>query len=65
MKCLNETVSQLIDGVRVVQEDQSNMALIIDKLATKVRITHWINIFFLTLPNEFGVTNCCNIYIYY
>lgn len=40
MKCLNETVSQLIDGVRVVQEDQSNMALIIDKLATKVRITH-------------------------
>ena len=36
VKCINETISQLVDGVRTVQEDQSKMTLIIDKLATKV-----------------------------
>ena len=36
LKCLNETMTQLIDAVRAVQEDQSRMALIVDKLATKV-----------------------------
>lgn len=33
---MNETISQLIDSVRTVQQDQSNLTVIIDKLATKV-----------------------------
>ena len=33
---MNETLSQLIDGVRTVQEDQCKITLILDKLATKV-----------------------------
>lgn len=36
VKCINETLSQLVDGVRTVQEDQSKMSTIIDNLATKV-----------------------------
>ena len=36
MKFLGETLSQLVDAVRTVQEDQSKMCLVIDKLATKV-----------------------------
>lgn len=36
VKCINETLSQLIDTVRTVQDDQAKMSLIIDKLATKV-----------------------------
>ena len=33
---MNETISQLVDAIRTVQEDQNKMAMIIDKLATKV-----------------------------
>ena len=34
---MNETMSQLVDGVCTVQDDQYNMSVIIDKLATKVK----------------------------
>lgn len=33
---MNETISQLVDIVRTVQEDQARMCVIIDNLATKV-----------------------------
>ena len=39
IKNMNETMSQLVDAVRTVQEDQSRMSIIIDKLATKVIYT--------------------------
>ena len=39
VKCMNETISQLVDGVRTVQDDQSKMCIVIEKLATKVMLT--------------------------
>ena len=33
---MNETLSQLVDVVRTVQDDQAKLSLIVDKLATKV-----------------------------
>lgn len=36
MKCINETISQLIDAVRNVQEDQIKLSAIVDTLASKV-----------------------------
>ena len=47
MKCLNETVKQLIDSVQNVQDDQFRMSQIIENLATKVKYT----IFFLNILN--------------
>ena len=38
VKCMNETMSQLIDAVRTVQEDQIKISIVIDKLLTKVKI---------------------------
>ena len=37
---MNETISQLVDAVRSVQEDQTKLSSIIDKLATKVINIH-------------------------
>ncbi len=36
---MNETLGQLVDAVRTIQEDQSKMCGVIDKLATKVTQT--------------------------
>ena len=33
---MNETLSQLVDAVRTIQEDQGKITNVIDKLATKV-----------------------------
>ena len=44
VKCLNETLKQLTDSVRTVQEDQMRMSQIIETLASKVPYFFWSKI---------------------
>ena len=55
VKCLAETLSQLVDAVRTVQEDQSKMSMIIDRLATKVNFFNYflyVAVYFAYFPAE-------------